>query len=110
MGVRPPDNDELDKGPDVVEFGIAAVDARLDDEDLSYPVEVASLRREYGDLEIPYDASGQTVQLASVLEEVDSRAFESEQDMLNQLHPVFEEIRESSSSRLLGQLRSLVPF
>jgi hypothetical protein len=107
MGVRPPADDGLEE-PDVVEFGIAALDARLDQ--VSYPIDVATLEARYGDLKVPYDATGNTVTLASVLERVDRREFDSERDLKNALHPVFEEIRESKSTSLLAQLRALVPF
>lgn len=110
MGVQPPDNDELADGPDVVEFGIAAVDAHLEGEDLTYPVERSQLRRQYGEVEVPFDAAGRTVELDTVLAAVDSQTFDSERELLNELHPVFEEHRASSSTRLLDQLRSLLPF
>ena len=109
MGVRPPDNDDLEE-PDVIEFGIAALDARLEAESVSYPVTADELRREYGDVEIPYDASGQSVDLATVLKRADRRQFDSEQDLLNAAHPVFERLRARNPSGILGQLRSLLPF
>lgn len=107
MGVRPPADDGLSE-PDVIEFGIAALDARLDD--VSFPTTAAELRDEYGDLEIPYNASGNTVSLAAVLAEIDRTDFESEQELLNAAHPVFERRRAQNPSGIIGQLRSLMPF
>ncbi|WP_181686624.1 DUF5789 family protein [Halorhabdus salina] len=107
MGVRPPADDDLSE-PDVIEFGIPALDARL--EDASFPATSDELHREYGHLEIPYNASGGVVTLADVLEEIDRGEFESEQELLDAAHPVFERLRERDPSGILGHLRSLVPF
>jgi hypothetical protein len=109
MGVRPP-SDDIDDGPDVVEFGIAALDARLSDANISFPATVEELDAEYGHTDIPYDAGGNTMTFGAALEEADQREFESEQDLLNALHPVFERRREAASTSIIAQLRALVPF
>jgi hypothetical protein len=109
MGVRPP-SDGTDDGPDVVEFGIAALDARLSDADVSFPVSTRELRSEFGNAEIPYDAAGHTMTFGEALAEARTDEFESEQDLLNALHPVFERRREATSTSILAQLRALVPF
>ncbi|MFW6017663.1 MAG: hypothetical protein ACOCPX_02455 [Halapricum sp.] len=108
MGVRPPANDNLDE-PDSVEFGIAALDGTLAEVDLSFPVDRETVIAELGDQSVPYDAAGRTVTLAKVLEDVDRDRFESKQQLLDDLYPVFEDLR-SSPRGLLSQLRSLVPF
>ena len=108
MGVRPPAND--DDTPDVIEFGIAALDADLSDADVSYPTDVQTLERELGDVEVPYDATGNSMTLGEALAQTDRREFQHEQELLNALHPVFEAKRESARNSLLAQLRSLVPF
>ncbi|WP_136689671.1 DUF5789 family protein [Halorhabdus amylolytica] len=107
MGVRPPADDDLSE-PDVIEFGIPALDARM--ENVSFPATSEQLRSEYGDLEVPYNASGSTVTLREVLTEVDRQSFESEQELLNAAHPVFERKRAQNPSGLLGQLRAMFPF
>ena len=107
MGVRPPADDDLSE-PDVIEFGIPALDARLGD--VSFPITAGELRDEHGDLEIPYNASGNTVSLGAVLEEISQTDFESEQDLLNAAHPVFERRRAQNPSGVIGQLRSMLPF
>ncbi|WEL17241.1 MULTISPECIES: hypothetical protein [unclassified Halorhabdus] len=107
MGVRPPADDGLSE-PDVIEFGIPALDARL--EDASFPATAEELRAEHGDLEVPYNASGNTVSLEDVLDEIDQRNFETEQDLLNATHPVFERLRAENPSGIVGQIRSLIPF
>jgi hypothetical protein len=109
MGVRPPAGDD-DEEPDVVTFGIAAVDGRLAEADVEFPATTAELERQLGDAEIPYDASGRTIRISSALERTAVEEFETRQDLLNVLHPVFEERRESTSSGLLGQLRAMLPF
>jgi hypothetical protein len=109
MGVQPPSND-IDEGPDVIEFGIAALDARLEELDVSFPTDAESLRSEYGSLAVPIDAAGTEITLVDALEATDQKEFDTEQDLLNALHPVFERRREKASRSLLAQLRALVPF
>lgn len=109
MGVRPPSND-VDDEPDVVEFGIAALDARLEEANVTYPVSAAELDDEYGHREVPFDAAGHTVTIGEALREVDRESFDSQADLLNELHPVFERKRQAASNSLLAQLRALVPF
>jgi hypothetical protein len=108
MGVRPPadDNDE----PDVIEFGIAALDARLTDIEIEYPATADEVRKVAGHLEVPFDAAGHSVTVAEALGETSAGQFENEQELLNALHPVFERKREATSNSLISQLRSLVPF
>jgi hypothetical protein len=108
MGVRPPQQD--DDEPDAIEFGIAALDARLSETELSFPAGEAEIRRALGGSEIPYNAGGNTVSIEKAIERSGKEHFESEQEFLNALHPVFEEMRESASSSLLMQLKALVPF
>jgi len=107
MGVRPPADDDLSE-PDVIEFGIPALDARL--EDVSFPVTSEELRTEHGDIEIPYNATGNTITLREVLTEIGPTEFETEQELLNAAHPVFERMRARNPSGILGQLRSMLPF
>jgi len=109
MGVQPPAND-LEEEPDVIEFGIAALDARLEELDVSFPSEAERLREEYGSVTVPIDAAGSEITLADALDGTDQREFDSEQDLLNALHPVFEERREKASRSVLARLRALVPF
>lgn len=108
MGVRPPADDSDE--PAVVEFGIAALDAKLSDADVEYPVGADSLANRMGHVEIPYDATGHTVTLEAALDEADRNSFDHEQELLNALHPVFEARREATGNSLVAQLRSLVPF
>lgn len=94
----------------MIEFGIAALDAKLESRDVSFPTDADELARTHGDLAVPVDAAGHEVRLRDVLSETDRATFESEQELLDALHPAFEAEREAVSRSLLAQLRSLVPF
>ena len=109
MGVRPPTND-VDDGPDVVEFGIPALAAKLESRELRYPVAADELARTHGDLEIPVDAAGNEITLSDAIERADRSSFESERDLLDALHSVFEAERAAVSRSILAQLKSLLPF
>jgi len=109
MGVRPPSND-VDDEPDVVEFGIAALDARLADAEVTFPATTEELREGFGDETVAYDAAGNEMAVAEALSETDRQSFDSEDDLLNALHPVFERKRQTASTSLVKQLRGLVPF
>jgi hypothetical protein len=108
MGVRPPQQD--DDEPDAIEFGIAALDARLSETDLSFPADKDDIRQALRGSEIPYNAGGNTVSIEKAIDRSGKEYFESEQELLNALHPVFEDMRESASSSILMQLKALVPF
>lgn len=107
MAARPPSRD--DDEPDAIEFGIAALAARLDD-DLEYPATEQEVLASVDSTAIPVDGSGNTVELADALERVPQTEFDSEAELLDLLHPVFEEYRSEMSSSLMGRLRGLFPF
>lgn len=109
MGVQPP-SENAEDGPTVVEFGIAALDAKLKDRDLAFPLDREELVTTHGDITVPIDASGHEMRLEAALECCDRREFESERDLLNTLHPIFEDKREATSRSVVAQLRALVPF
>lgn len=109
MAARPPGGNE-DSEPDVVEFGIAAVAARLESTEITYPIGRAELERRLGDVSIPYDAAGNEVTLSTALSELDRDRFENETELLDALHPVFERYRVERGSSVLGRVRSLLPF
>ncbi|MFC7021005.1 MULTISPECIES: hypothetical protein [Haloarcula] len=108
MGVRPPSDDSDE--PDVIEFGIAALDGKLPSDDLEFPATAGEIRAHAGTIEVPYDPAGHTMTVGEALDESPEQRFETEQDLLNALHPVFERKRLSGGTSLLAQLRSLVPF
>jgi hypothetical protein len=108
MAARPPQQDS--SAPDAVEFGIAALDGYLDDAAVEYPVSGEEVVRTLGDPKIPYDASGNAVRLSEALASTPKNRFESRSELLELLHPVFEEYRVSTSGGLLGRLRAILPF
>jgi hypothetical protein len=109
MRARPP-TDDLDDEPDSIAFGIAALDARLDRSDLTFPADTRTVRDAVGTVSVPYDASGGSMTVGDALDEVPDQEFSTEQELLNTLHPVFERARASNRTGIVGRLRSLVPF
>ncbi|AXR77242.1 DUF5789 family protein [Natrarchaeobaculum sulfurireducens] len=109
MGVRPPSSGD-DEEPKSVEFGIAAVDARLRDGDLSFPATKDDVAAELGHERIPYDVHGNDIALGEMLAEVDTEEFRSRQELLNDLHEPFEAYREANSGGVFQQVRSMLPF
>lgn len=109
MGVRPPQGGSSDE-PDAIEFGIAALDARLSESDVQFPATREEIVAGLRDEEIPYDAFGNTLSMDEALSQLPRREFESESELLELLHPIFEDHRSSSSMGLLDQMRALLPF
>jgi hypothetical protein len=109
MGVRPPSNN-VDDEPDTIEFGIAELDARIEERNISFPVTVADLAAEHGELSVDVDAAGHEMMLHTALEECSTDSFDSRQELLNALHPVFEQRRQEISNSVFGRLRTLLPF
>ncbi len=108
MAARPPQQDDDEN--EMIEFGIAALAGELTEADVSYPVDAEELIRALGDPAIQIDARGQRVALSRIIEHVPSEEFESEQAIMNELHPVFETYREEASSGLMASVRALLPF
>lgn len=107
MTVRPT-NDHEDHT--VVEFGVVSLVEILEDADVSYPTDPESLRDELDDPPIPIDAAGNTVALSEALAESSKTEFGSEQELLDELHPILEAFRTRSGSGLISRIRSLIPF
>jgi hypothetical protein len=108
MGVQPPTDDSEE--PTAIEFGIAALDAKLGEETIDYPASAREVRERAGHIEVPYDSAGHSITVGEALEMATATQFDSEQDLFNALHPTFERKREATSNSLLTQLRALVPF
>lgn len=109
MAARPPSND-IDDEPETVEFGIVALDERVDAWDVSFPVSTDELTGAYGDERVAVDPAGHEIALEEALAECSQDSFQRKQDLLNALHPVFEEKRQRISGSILGRIRALVPF
>jgi hypothetical protein len=108
MAARPPQGDS--SPPDTIEFGIAAVNARVDETNLTFPATQSEILHAVDDTAVPCDASGSTLDLSQALDELPQSRFETETELLNQLHPVFEEHRKSASTDVVGRLRGILPF
>jgi hypothetical protein len=108
MAARPPQQDT--SSPDAVEFGIAALVGYLDHADLEFPATRDEIVRALGDPDVPYDGSGNTVALSEAMDALPKRTFDSESELLDLLHPVFEEYRVSSGGGILGRIRAILPF
>lgn len=89
-----------------MEFGIAALDAHLEDAEVSFPATAEEVTAALGDPAVDYAPSGGSVRLSKVLERVDRDRFESRQDLLDATHPEFERLRERGGG-VLGWLRGL---
>lgn len=109
MGVRPPPQRE-DDGHGIIAFGIAALDEHLERADVVFPMASDDLLETLGDPSIPYDASGSEIRLSEALDATPQSRFETRQEFMNALHPVFETHRERANNSLLGKLRSILPF
>ena len=107
MAARPPTND-IDDEPESLEFGIAALDARIEERAVSFPVSAAELAATHGDVSVAVGPGGHEMQLSTALDRCDRAEFSSKQELLDALHPVFEAERESGG--LLSRLRALSPF
>jgi hypothetical protein len=108
MAVRPPEDD--DSGPESIAFGIAALAAKVEESDLEFPATSREVVATLGDVEIPVNSAGNAVSLREALQSVPRDRFESANELLDVLHPVFEEYRSSASTSLVARLRGLLPF
>lgn len=107
MAVRPPSGDADE--PEAIEFGIAALDARIDEADVEFPATDEELLVALRSTEVPYDAAGHTLDLSEALDRVPSSAFESETELLDELYPVFEQRRRRGTT-FVERVRGLLPF
>lgn len=109
MGVRPPQQSG-DDAPEIIAFGIAALDEYLERADVTFPMTEDALLETVGDPSVPCDATGKEIRLSEALGELPQSRFETRQEFMNALHPVFEARRERGNDSLVGRLRSLLPF
>lgn len=108
MSIRPSQKSTSD--PAVIEFGIAAFAAHLDDASVTFPVTSEELIDELDDPDIPVDARGTSVSLSKSLESIEKDEFASEREIKSELHPIFESYRDQASTNLLTSIRGLLPF
>ncbi|MGM0605074.1 MAG: hypothetical protein ACQETB_05310 [Halobacteriota archaeon] len=108
MAVRPPTNDTSE--PAVIEFGIAALDARIDADALAFPVTSEDVLAAVDDTEVPVDGAGNAVELARVFDRAEQPRFETRAELLDVLQPIFEAFRTEAESTVIGRLHRLVPL
>lgn len=106
MAVRPPGSGS---DPDHIEFGIAALGARVEEAGVEFPATTEEICAGLDETRIPYDGSGNTLDLREELPELETDKFESEREFLETLHPVFERKRVAGRG-LIEQLRGFLPF
>jgi len=92
-----------------VAFGIAAVDDHLDRAAIEFPATAREIADATGDPDVPYSAGGRTLALSEAIAETSVETFDSRRELLDALHPVFEDHRTSSGS-ILAWLRGVLPF
>ena len=109
MGVRPPQQGD-DEAPETIAFGIAVLDEYLERAEVVFPMTDEELLEAIGDPNVPYDAKGNEMRLSKALSELPQTRFETRQEFMNALHPVFEAQREHANNSVVGRLRSLLPF
>jgi hypothetical protein len=107
MAARAPPDDTSD--PDVIEFGIAALAARLDEAGVEYPTTSQQVCAAVDDTAIPVDSAGNTLELAEAFDRLPQDEFTSQSELLDMLHPVFEEQRKQAAQSVFGRLRALLP-
>ncbi|EMA58635.1 DUF5789 family protein [Halorubrum kocurii] len=108
MAARPPGGGGSSE-PDAIEFGIAVLDERIEEADVSFPATADELRDALGDREVPYDAKGRTIALGEALDQVPQTRFENETEFLDALYPVFDRKRREGGG-FLTSLRDALPF
>lgn len=110
MKAPPTQNNGVGDGTEMIAFGIAALDSYLTDGDVSFPTDKQTLRETIGHVDVPYNATGNTLQLDTALDHTSKQQFENEQELLNELHPVFEKHRQEQGNPLLDRIRSVIPL
>ncbi len=108
MAARPPGGGESSE-PEAIEFGIAALNARLEESDVSFPATGAEVAHALDDTAVPYDVKGRTIELTEALDQIQQSEFDNETEFLDALYPVFDEARRQGGG-FLGELRDALPF
>lgn len=108
MAARPPGGGGTSE-PDAIEFGIAVLDARIEEAGVSFPATGDEIVAAVEDGDIPYDAKGRTIALSEALAQVPQTKFENETEFLDALYPVFDRRRRESGG-FFATLRDALPF
>ena len=108
MAARPPGGGDTAE-PEAIEFGIAALDARLDEADVSFPATAAEIGEALGEQQVPYDAKGRSLAVSEALDRTPQQRFENETEFLDALYPVFDQARREDRG-VIASLRDVLPF
>ncbi len=108
MAARPPGGGGSSE-PEAIEFGIAVLDARIEEADVSFPATGEEILDALDDQDIPYDAKGRSIALRDALDQVPKNRFENETELLDALYPVFDRKRREGGG-FLSSLRDALPF
>ena len=108
MAARPPPTGGDDE-PNLVEFGIVALEPKLDERDVSFPASAAELA-DHSDIQVAVGPTGHELAFGEALSRCDREQFESKTELLDCLHPVFEAERQARSGGVIGRIRSALPF
>lgn len=108
MAARPPGGGGSSE-PEAIEFGIAALNARLKQSDVSFPATGTEVVRALDNTAVPYDAKGRTIELTEALDRIPQSEFDNETEFLDALYPVFDDARRQGGG-FLGGLRDALPF
>jgi hypothetical protein len=109
MAARPPGGGD-EEPPETLAFGISALDARLSESELTFPATAGEVVAALDEPDIPYDTAGNTLSLSAALAELDREEFETETELKEQLHPIFERKRREAGGSIVGHVRRLLPF
>jgi len=107
MAVRPPSGDTDE--PEAIEFGIAALDARIDEANVEFPATDEEILGAVNSTTVPYDPAGHTLDLSTALADLPATRFDSKTELLEELYPVFERRRRAGAG-LVERVRGLLPF
>ncbi|MFB6070302.1 MAG: hypothetical protein ABEJ76_04700 [Halanaeroarchaeum sp.] len=108
MAAVPPPSDS-DDDPEAIAFGIAALDDRLRAAEITFPARGERVVEVLDDPAIPVDPNGRTMRLSEAIERADRTRFENRRDLLNALHPIFEDQRGRGGG-VRAFLRRILPI
>lgn len=108
MAARPP-GDDGSAEPEAIAFGIAALDARISESDVSFPATSDEIVDALGDPDVPYDSKGHTLTLSDALDRIPASEFDNKTELLDALYPVYDEARRGGGG-FIEELRDALPF
>ena len=86
-------------------YGLDAIDKLVQEAELSYPVTVRELEREYALTNIDIDSRGQSIMVSELLAPTDVDRFENEADLHEKLGPLLEQEQSTRRTGVIGKLK-----